>query len=154
MGGPSGCAVLCCRRCYYCLCCCFKLFLAMFACIYAVDLLHSPLLFIASDDIFALSGKVSKTSCTACRMAQFVQSGKRIPRRGEVGLTSNQIESYEAVGYVMSGSRHSRMNAVRMRKENQVRTPFWENDALQLCIIISLVGFRAAHNLIAHFCTS
>lgn len=44
----------------------------------------------------------------------------RIPRRGEIGLTSDQIESYETVGYVMSGSRHRRMNAVRMRKENQV----------------------------------
>lgn len=54
-------------------------------------------------------------------MAAYVQSGKRIPRRGEVGLTSDQIEKYEAVGYVMSGSRHSRMNAIRMRKENQVR---------------------------------
>ncbi|ORX83853.1 DUF926-domain-containing protein [Basidiobolus meristosporus CBS 931.73] len=53
-------------------------------------------------------------------MAAYVQSGKRIPRRGEIGLTSNQIETYEDVGYVMSGSRHHRMNAVRIRKENQV----------------------------------
>ncbi|ORX63470.1 DUF926-domain-containing protein [Basidiobolus meristosporus CBS 931.73] len=52
-------------------------------------------------------------------MAAYVQSGKRIPRRGEIGLTSNQIETYEDVGYVMSGSRHHRMNAVRIRKENQ-----------------------------------
>lgn len=44
----------------------------------------------------------------------------RIPRRGEIGLTSDQIAKYETVGYVMSGSRHKRMNAVRMRKENQV----------------------------------
>lgn len=53
-------------------------------------------------------------------MAEFVQSGKRIPRRGEVGLTAEQIESYESLGYVMSGSRHRRMNSVRIRKENQV----------------------------------
>ncbi|KAJ1555567.1 hypothetical protein HK405_000319, partial [Cladochytrium tenue] len=53
-------------------------------------------------------------------MAAYIQSGKRIPRRGEIGLTSNEIESYEKVGYVMSGSRHRRMNAVRIRKENQV----------------------------------
>ncbi|RKP22550.1 ras-induced vulval development antagonist-domain-containing protein, partial [Syncephalis pseudoplumigaleata] len=53
-------------------------------------------------------------------MAAFVQSGKRIPRRGEIGLTSDQIESFENVGFVMSGSRHQRMNAVRIRKENQV----------------------------------
>ncbi|KAI8813247.1 ras-induced vulval development antagonist-domain-containing protein, partial [Cladochytrium replicatum] len=53
-------------------------------------------------------------------MAAFVQSGQRIPRRGEIGLTSEQIEKYEEVGYVMSGSRHTRMNAVRIRKENQV----------------------------------
>lgn len=53
-------------------------------------------------------------------MAAFVQSGKRIPRRGEVGLTSDEIERFESLGYVMSGSRHSRMNAIRIRKENQV----------------------------------
>ncbi|EGN99952.1 hypothetical protein SERLA73DRAFT_180282 [Serpula lacrymans var. lacrymans S7.3] len=55
-------------------------------------------------------------------MAAFLQDGtdQRIPRRGEIGLTSDEIASYEQVGYVMSGSRHRRMNAVRMRKENQV----------------------------------
>lgn len=53
-------------------------------------------------------------------MAAFLQDGERIPRRGEIGLTSQEIETYETVGYVMSGSRHRRMNAVRMRKENQV----------------------------------
>lgn len=53
-------------------------------------------------------------------MAAYVQDGERIPRRGEIGLTSDEIETYENVGYVMSGSRHRRMNAVRMRKENQV----------------------------------
>jgi len=55
-------------------------------------------------------------------MAAFLQDGteSRIPRRGEIGLTSDEIAQYEDVGYVMSGSRHRRMNAVRMRKENQV----------------------------------
>lgn len=53
-------------------------------------------------------------------IAAFVQSGKRIPRRGEVGLTADQISKFEDLGYVMSGSRHSRMNAIRIRKENQV----------------------------------
>jgi hypothetical protein len=55
-------------------------------------------------------------------MAAFLQDGieSRIPRRGEIGLSSDQIAQYEDVGYVMSGSRHRRMNAVRMRKENQV----------------------------------
>jgi len=53
-------------------------------------------------------------------IAQFVQQNKRIPRRGEVGLTSDEIEHFEDVGFVMSGSRHKRMNAIRMRKENQV----------------------------------
>jgi hypothetical protein len=55
-------------------------------------------------------------------MAAFLQEGTetRIPRRGEIGLTSGEIAAYENVGYVMSGSRHKRMNAVRMRKENQV----------------------------------
>lgn len=54
------------------------------------------------------------------KMAAFVESGKRIPRRGEIGLTSEEIEKYENAGYVMSGSRHRRMEAVRLRKENQV----------------------------------
>ena len=53
-------------------------------------------------------------------MAQFVKEGKRIPRRGEIGLTSDEIQSFEDAGYVMSGSRHRRMEAVRLRKENQV----------------------------------
>jgi hypothetical protein len=38
-------------------------------------------------------------------MAAYVQDGKRIPRRGEIGLTSEEIENYENVGFVMSGSR-------------------------------------------------
>ncbi|KAJ6223445.1 hypothetical protein RDWZM_001990 [Blomia tropicalis] len=53
-------------------------------------------------------------------MAAFVAEGKRIPRRGEIGLTCEEISSYEEVGFVMSGSRHRRMEAVRIRKENQI----------------------------------
>lgn len=53
-------------------------------------------------------------------MAEYVKAGKRIPRRGEIGLTSNEIASFEISGYVMSGSRHRRMEAVRLRKENQI----------------------------------
>lgn len=55
-------------------------------------------------------------------MASFVQSGQRIPRRGEVGMGAEVIDHLETVGYVMSGSRHKKMNAVRLRKENQVYT--------------------------------
>ena len=39
-------------------------------------------------------------------MAEFVKQNKRISRRGEVGLTSEQIENFENQGYVMSGSRN------------------------------------------------
>jgi len=53
-------------------------------------------------------------------MAGFVAEGRRIPRRGEIGLTSEEIATYESQGYVMSGSRHRRMEAVRLRKENQI----------------------------------
>lgn len=53
-------------------------------------------------------------------IAQFVQQNLRIPRRGEIGWAGEEIESLEKQGYVMSGSRHKRMNAVRIRKENQV----------------------------------
>ena len=53
-------------------------------------------------------------------MAAYVEAGKRIPRRGEIGLTSGEITKFEDSGYVMSGSRHRRMEAVRIRKENQI----------------------------------
>jgi len=53
-------------------------------------------------------------------MAAYVKEGKRIPRRGEIGLTSEEISKYEEEGWVMSGSRHRRMEAVRLRKENQI----------------------------------
>lgn len=45
-------------------------------------------------------------------MAAYVAEGKRIPRRGEIGLTSDEIASYEAVGYVMSGSRYVSINVI------------------------------------------
>lgn len=53
-------------------------------------------------------------------MAEYVKAGKRIPRRGEIGLTSDEIATFEKSGFVMSGSRHRRMEAVRLRKENQI----------------------------------
>ena len=53
-------------------------------------------------------------------MARFVMENKRIPRRGEVGLSSTEIEQFENLGYVMSGNRNKRMNAVRERKESQI----------------------------------
>jgi hypothetical protein len=55
-------------------------------------------------------------------MAAYVQQGQRIPRRGEVGLEADEIEKFEKIGYVMSGNRNAKMNAVRIRKENQVYT--------------------------------
>jgi len=53
-------------------------------------------------------------------MAAYIAEGKRIPRRGEIGLSSDEIKLFEESGFVMSGSRHRRMEAVRLRKENQV----------------------------------
>jgi predicted RNA-binding protein with RPS1 domain len=53
-------------------------------------------------------------------LAQYVQQNLRIPRRGEIGYSGDDIDQFEKSGYVMSGSRHTRMNAVRIRKENQV----------------------------------
>lgn len=53
-------------------------------------------------------------------MAAYIAEGKRIPRRGEIGLTSDEIKDFEETGFVMSGSRHRRMEAVRLRKENQI----------------------------------
>ena len=65
-------------------------------------------------------------------MAQFVQDNKRIPRRGEIGLTAEEIEKFESLGYQMSGSRHRRMNAVRMRKEGQIYSADEERILAQL----------------------
>ena len=53
-------------------------------------------------------------------MADFVASGSRIPRRGEIGMTNENIEKFENAGFIMSGNRHRRMEAVRLRKESQV----------------------------------
>ncbi|GAA5941628.1 NKAP family protein [Sporobolomyces koalae] len=65
-------------------------------------------------------------------MAAYVSSDQRIPRRGEIGMESEQIERFEQAGYVMSGSRHRRMNAVRVRKENQVISAEEKRGILQL----------------------
>ena len=43
-----------------------------------------------------------------------------ILQRREIGLTEDAISKWEKSGFVMSGSRHARMNAVRLRKENQI----------------------------------
>ncbi|KAK3018984.1 hypothetical protein RJ639_003403 [Escallonia herrerae] len=56
----------------------------------------------------------------ALALACNVQKGKRIPRRGEVGYSAEEISKFEEAWYVMSGSRHRKTNAVRIRKENQV----------------------------------
>ncbi|KAF8636331.1 hypothetical protein AX17_003622 [Amanita inopinata Kibby_2008] len=56
-------------------------------------------------------------------MAAFLKEGgteARIPRRGEIGLASDEIAKFEDVGYVMSGSRHRRMNALQ-REEKERR---------------------------------
>ena len=65
-------------------------------------------------------------------MAAFVENDERIPRRGEIGMESETIEKFEQAGYVMSGSRHRRMNAVRVRKENQVITAEEKRGILKL----------------------
>jgi len=41
-------------------------------------------------------------------MATFLAEDTKvsIPRRGEIGLMSDQIATYKAVGYMMSRSRH------------------------------------------------
>ena len=53
-------------------------------------------------------------------MAAYMEAGQRVPRRGEVGWSGDTIDKLQNLGYVMSGSRHKRMNEVRLRKENQV----------------------------------
>lgn len=40
-------------------------------------------------------------------MAAYIAEGKRIPRRGEIGLEPEEIVTFEKTGYVMSGSRYA-----------------------------------------------
>lgn len=63
-----------------------------------LKLLKSPLLFFSYGHAL-LPGE-------GAAMAEYVKAGKRIPRRGEIGLTSEEIASFESSGYVMSGSRY------------------------------------------------
>lgn len=63
-------------------------------------------------------------------IASYIQEGKRIPRRGEVGLSSEQISKFEDLGYVMSGSRNRRINAMRLKKESQVYSVEREKQAV------------------------
>lgn len=53
-------------------------------------------------------------------MELYASNGMRIPRRGEIGIDTERIQNLEDSGYVMSGARHKKMNAMRLRKENQV----------------------------------
>lgn len=51
-------------------------------------------------------------------MAEYVKAGKRIPRRGEIGLTSDEIANFEKSGYVMSGSRYVAFTSGNMNPHN------------------------------------
>lgn len=94
------------------------------------------------------------------KMAAYVAEGKRIPRRGEIGLTSEEIEKFERQGFVMSGSRHRRMEAVRLRKESQIYSAEEkrlleqmnrEKDAQQTQKLTQLVEAKyAAHKSTSH----
>jgi len=77
-------------------------------------------------------------------LAAYVQQNLRIPRRGEIGFSSDDISNWENSGYVMSGSRHARMNAVRIRKENQIYSTE-EKRALALITLEENQQKEAAH---------
>lgn len=55
------------------------------------------------------------------RHARSASKSEAIDHQRHKENTGMKHECCVQVGYVMSGSRHSRMNAIRMRKENQVR---------------------------------
>lgn len=80
--------------------------------------------------------------------AQYIQRGKRIPRRGEVGITSNEIEYFESIGYVMSGTRHKKMNAARQRIEGKV---YSAEDKRALSIFNLEENLRKEKNIINGF---
>ncbi|KAL6117495.1 nkap [Pungitius sinensis] len=81
---------------------------------------EAPLTHLSQDDDKPLDFGHALLPGEGAAMAEYVKAGKRIPRRGEIGLTSDEIANFEKSGYVMSGSRHRRMEAVRLRKENQI----------------------------------
>lgn len=86
-------------------------------------------------------------------ISAYVKEGKRIPRRGEVGLEPEEIQKFEKLGYVMSGTRwvcsrellfmsirSEYMNMMRIQKEEQVKNmedrrnftqKIWEERALR-----------------------
>uniref|UniRef100_A0A8C2WUF4 NFKB activating protein n=1 Tax=Cyclopterus lumpus TaxID=8103 RepID=A0A8C2WUF4_CYCLU len=80
---------------------------------------EAPLTHLSQDDDRPLDFGHALLPGEGAAMAEYVKAGKRIPRRGEIGLTSDEIADFEKSGYVMSG-RHRRMEAVRLRKENQI----------------------------------
>nr|XP_058968799.1 NKAP family protein CG6066-like [Pocillopora verrucosa] len=53
-------------------------------------------------------------------MAQCVKESKQIPCCGDIKHTNDEIATFESSGYVISGSRHRHMEAVRLRKEKQI----------------------------------
>ena len=82
--------------------------------------------------------------------AQYIRQGKRIPRRGEVGITSQEIAYLESLGYVMSGSRHKKMNAVRQRIESKV---YSAEDKRALAIFNLEENIKKEKNIINSFKT-
>lgn len=65
------------------------------------------------------------------QLAEIIDEQSRIPRRGEVGHSEADIDHYENAGYIMSGNRHRRMEAVRLKKESQIYS-VEEKRALQI----------------------
>jgi hypothetical protein len=81
-------------------------------------------------------------------MAAYIQSGKRIPRRGEIGLLPEEIKQFEDIGYVMSGSRHNAMNAMRILKENLVISA---EEKKELMMLNQQEKMRKENEIIANF---
>jgi hypothetical protein len=82
--------------------------------------------------------------------AKYIKEGKRIPRRGEVGITAEQIAYYESVGYVMSGSRHKKMNAIRQKIEGKV---YSTEDKRALALFNLEESLKKEKNIIDNFKT-
>ena len=52
--------------------------------------------------------------------AEHMRDGKRIPLRGQEGMSLDQIESFERAGYRMSGYNKRQTEARKMRAERKV----------------------------------
>ena len=92
----------------------------------------------SDDDGYESSANNTTTSTTAqppqkkqLSYEEFLQTThKRAPRQGEIGITVDEIESAEALGYVMSGSRNRNVQKLLDSKQKELHEKQADKDRL------------------------